>query len=79
MTTRDEQIRKLFLRSAIAARDAARNERDALRDELATLRLVAQAALTRGLVEEYEQALEDIASETLYEVDIASAAETRAQ
>ena len=31
MTTRDEQLQRLFLQSAIAARDAARAERDAAR------------------------------------------------
>ena len=46
-----------------AERDTARAEVDALREEIATLRLVAQAALTRAIAEEYEQALEDIASE----------------
>ena len=33
MTTRDEQIQRLFLRSAIAARDAARAERDEARSD----------------------------------------------
>lgn len=33
MTTRDEQIQRLFLRSAIAARDAARDERDEARSD----------------------------------------------
>ncbi len=37
MTTRDEQLQKLFLQSAIAARDAARAERDALRAALQSL------------------------------------------
>ena len=33
MTTRNEQLQRLFLQSAIAARDAARAERDAARLE----------------------------------------------
>ena len=33
MTTRDEQLQRLFLRSAIAARDAARADRDEARSD----------------------------------------------
>ncbi len=38
METRTDELRKLFLKSAIAARDAARAERDAARAEVAALR-----------------------------------------
>lgn len=47
MTTRDEQIQRLFLRSAIAARDAARAERDEARAERDAARLEYRLLIER--------------------------------
>jgi hypothetical protein len=45
METRPDEQQKLFLKSAIAARDAARAERDAARAEAAELRKTLRAVL----------------------------------